>query len=475
MDRRQDLNGSGQSIRQFRRRLGLSLLLWRFLGFATFWLLCWGLVVLACRVGLGRLSYVVPVCALGGLAAVVAVAWWRVRRRLPTVAEAAAYLDNFHACGGLLVAGQEVDGSAWQQLLAERDKPVPRWQLHDRRLYWSFVAANLFLLAAWLVPERYIQTPTRHQLDLTALGEKLAAQIELVEELAVVTEEAAVEMRTDLERIQAASHGDDPVRTWEALDHVAEKLQNLAAAAAEADMQAAEKLAAAQILAAGLSELGAEPGHTAAFTAATEELAKLLAQISKDNQLLAQRLAGSDAMNAGTQELTAEQLRQLSELLSNCSSDLQARLAELAKCGLIEGGLAEACSRLSAEDLAAMLAECKENGASGLEALLTGLQGMPGRGGVSRGRADAAMTWSAGTSEEDAAFTPEVLPLTALGGLENSVLTGLTATAPEIAAPSTAGGAISGLAAAVSDGGTTVKQTVLPRHRQAVRNYFTRE
>src|SRR5262249_6444210 len=58
------------------------------------------------------------------------------------------------------------------------------------------------------------------------------------------------------------------------------------------------------------------------------------------------------------------------------------------------------------------------------------LQWCQGKGGVDRGRGDAAMTWTDGSSEKDARFKEKVLPPSSVAGLNDSQLVGMSASAP---------------------------------------------
>ena len=95
----------------------------------------------------------------------------------------------------------------------------------------------------------------------------------------------------------------------------------------------------------------------------------------------------------------------------------------------------------------------------------------PGRGGVSRGRGDAALTWTDPATQENTAFKTERLAPGGLPDLEQSQLQGVSFSAPETAdaAAPVASGALA------SDGvatGVAAPAAVLPRHREAVKQYF---
>ena len=83
------------------------------------------------------------------------------------------------------------------------------------------------------------------------------------------------------------------------------------------------------------------------------------------------------------------------------------------------------------------------------------------------------MTWSEGTSADGAKFEAEVLPLSNIASLEDSEVIGLSTAAPTVetsgAAPQSGG-----LNGAAAGGGSAFNQTVLPRHKGAVKRYFER-
>lgn len=82
------------------------------------------------------------------------------------------------------------------------------------------------------------------------------------------------------------------------------------------------------------------------------------------------------------------------------------------------------------------------------------------------------MTWTDGTNEKDAKFKEKVLPPSAVAGLDDSQLVGLSASAPTA---DTSGVAAHGaLNNAATGGGSAYTQTILPRHKGAVKRYFER-
>lgn len=98
----------------------------------------------------------------------------------------------------------------------------------------------------------------------------------------------------------------------------------------------------------------------------------------------------------------------------------------------------------------------------------------PGRGGISRGRGDAPMTWKDESDQTGAKFQAKTLPPATLEAIRNSQLVGVSTGSPELTEGdgSSTGGALSN---AATGGGSAQRQQVLPQHRGAVQRYFDRD
>jgi len=147
------------------------------------------------------------------------------------------------------------------------------------------------------------------------------------------------------------------------------------------------------------------------------------------------------------------------------------KVETLSKSGIINTNALKGAARASRRDNSGLARFLKEN-AEKMSVDEATLQWCAGKGGVDRGRGDAAMTWTDGSSEKDARFKEKVLPPSSVAGLNDSQLVGLSASAPTA---DTSGVAAHGaLNSAASGGGSAYTQTILPRHRGAVRRYFDR-
>ncbi|MBI1373203.1 MAG: hypothetical protein GC159_10770 [Phycisphaera sp.] len=178
--------------------------------------------------------------------------------------------------------------------------------------------------------------------------------------------------------------------------------------------------------------------------------------------------------------LTDEQLKQMEQLAGackDCKEGLAARLAKLSKMKLIDPkklGDAQKAGEANGEGLSKFLAE--NAGSMSMQGMMRSWQesGRPGKGGITRGRGDAPLTWKDPTNEQGAGFKEEVLPASAFNQAKDSQLIGVSSSAPKVAEDK-GPDAASALNGASAGGGSANKQAVLPRHRQAVERYFKRE
>jgi len=455
-----------QAATTLRRALGMVRLTRRFTMLATLYLFVYGVVVLLFR-ALTRCPRNLLAFGFLALFPVAAVALALERRKFPARTAVKALLDSMHRCGGLLVAGDERDAGAWDARLPEFRVPTVHW--HARRHVLALTASAIFVVFAFSIPRRYTRPQSSYTLEVDHLVEELTEQVDLLEEEAVLEDTRARALRDELDRLAEEARGDDPARTLEALDHIQAVMNERASEAAEAALAQVEEMTKAQALADASATLAATGRDPALMAAAMKALAGLL----KDQEL-ERMLAGAlpegllGAAQAGA--LTPEQLKALSELLKQCKGECRGCLGRLCKARLIDAKFLKLCKnagRYDPDALAAFLAD----GQAGKE-LAVLLRACCGKGGVDRGRGDAPMTWTEGSSEQGAAFKEQVLPPGPVSGLNNTKLVGISAAVPKVSAGATP--VRSGVLATGEGPGAAHTRTVLPRHRAAVRRYFER-
>jgi hypothetical protein len=98
--------------------------------------------------------------------------------------------------------------------------------------------------------------------------------------------------------------------------------------------------------------------------------------------------------------------------------------------------------------------------------------GVPGSGGVSRGRGDAELTFGAETPGRFADFEATLLPRAERRDLESSELEGIGAASPK---PDAVGESAGIVEVEGSLGRSSFRRRLAPRHRDAVSRFFTSE
>ncbi len=461
-----------QSVARFIRR-ARGALFWRYaVRLAAGWCLAWGLVVLLAR-SLAGVPATRLLWGLAGLLPCAAAAVVLAIRRCPSRASVKALLDRGSRCGGLLMAQGEVPLGRWADRVPPVRVPAVRWR--GRRSLALAAAAGAFLTAGFVVPQRYVSPPTARGLNVEGEVEDLRHRIEALEEEEVIDREAAADLVRKLDQTTAEASGERPAKTWEALDHLQDTLAGAAQAAARETQAQGERLAKAESLADALENEAADL-DPAILTVAMKHLREMVEESAREDGLLSEDQA--EALQEACQGtcLSAEDLRRLSECLGGCRGDLAARLGRLAEAGLLdlEGIDIEALLRAcKGEGLAAFLEEADDQGLPVGEALMVWLEGLPGRGGINRGRGDAPMVWSDPDTREGVDFTEEVLPPATAADLKESRRVGVSVAAPTVGeGGEAASGALKG---AAGGGGSAHTRPVLPRHRRAANRYFERE
>ncbi|MEM1164777.1 MAG: hypothetical protein AAGI30_00635 [Planctomycetota bacterium] len=462
------------SIRSIARRLtirdaAIRGVLWGGVG-----LLAGATAVLAARLGLGlgghEVLWLLPVGGAGGAIIGVVVAW-RARVRPETLVP---LLDDASSAGGLLMSSGSRGASAWRGgSIAALMLPRIRWA------WWRPVATLATASAVSLVAA--IANPALHEqdrsIDLSAHIEAMHADIEALEQAEVVDSEEAETLESELEGIDSRADATNPSAAWEALDELSRQMEaraTMAAAEFAETSEAAEALAEASMEAAEAAEQLTPESATS--------LAEALAQAGADAKPLAEDAGVQEAVeslaqaaDAGDPQAVAEALEQLSQAASRCSGGASDRLATLTRAGLGNSpgqrGSNSARDKALAE-LKAMLDDAKQGKPIDAKKLAM-CAGQCMNPGVSRGPGAAKLAWrDEPTSWEDAAFRPEAIE-SQDPDLDGSALLGTSLVDPGEQQP----GAVSagdGLVADTSASSTAAVAQVLPKHRDAVRRYFTR-
>ncbi len=456
------MNADNKTIGKFRIKIAALLILRRTLTVTTVWGLVWGTVTVVLRAANG-MSPLILFSGGVGLILAIACAVLLALRQIPTRTALRASLDKYSGAGGLMMAAETVELGNWQKQMPWIRSPRLRWR---GGVAWGrFAGAVLFVCVSFLIPQRFVEISKAQPLDIREEVKQLADGIDVLKEEEIIDLAEAEKLEQKLDQLHAEASGEDPVKTWEALDHLSNTLTQESADAAQEALSETERLTEAETLSEGLINEGSEmDAELLAESMAT--LSGLVQEAAQENALLAAQLPD---VKSNADSLTLEQLKSISAALRLSKTDINDRLAELYALNLIDLETLKAAERLGQCDSAGLAAFLAENADS--KSVIQSIGGWCR--GVGRGPGNAPMTWTDGAPEEGAKFKAEALPLSDIASLEDSEIVGLSVGAPSVETsnlPPQSGA----LSEATAGGGSSVSQTVLPRHKGAVKRYFER-
>lgn len=458
------MKSHAEALKAFHGRLTALLILRRAVFWATGWFFFWGVVVLAARYSRLATPDQLLYGLLGAIPLAVIAGVCEYRRRVKFSQIRAAY-DGFNHCGGVVMAEEEQDMSAWKSVLPKPAMPALRWR--GGKAVGLFAASTLFVVVTLILPERLTHAGQR-PLEIGKLVEELEAEVEVLKEERILEPERADELQKQLDRIRKNALAMDPNKTWEALDHIKEANTDVAKQAAEEAVKKTANLTEAETLASALQsalELGL--GKDTA-TAAAKDLASMLTAAKLEEGLLDASI--SPELLVQFEALNREDLERLLSAIQFNKADLSRTLTNLANLKLIDPKMLGQCQNVGTcpnpDALAAFL--CNSTNACDF----AGLAMSYCRGGLTRGRGDAPMTWKDETAEQGVKFKEEALPPSVV--LSDAQLVGVTRAAPQLSNEEVAAGH-GALASASAGGGAAHSRVVLPRHKQTVQRFFKRD
>ena len=457
--------GVERAMADFRRRLAWLTLAAHGVRHLTFCCLIWGCVVIILRAALG-LPAAAAWWGLLALPASALLAWWSSRDGGPDDAAVRAFFDHRLRCGGLWMASG-VALEAWRQALPQPaldHLPRPHWRAAPS--LWRLFGALSFVLACGLLPGVSEGVDDPRRLEIDGPLDTLSEQVKVLEEDHWLDEPTASHLHEGLEALRREASGEDPAAAFETLDQLQEMARWSAAEAAQVSLEAAARLATAEAVVNSVAQQGAmsEDGAQALV-----EMADLLDGASEGSPWLEPELAA-----ALQQAAAAASTGDMSDALGAGREALQKRLERLQAAGLLDAaslqGLSQAMRQAGDQALEETL---RRHPAEASRRVLEGMgRAGFGRGGIERGPGHAPLT-----VRDGAEFTPQleaaVLPAGSLGDLTRSqvVAEGWAAPSddPSATAPSTA----VGLRSSAAEGGGAWTHTLLPKHRQAVQDFFS--
>jgi hypothetical protein len=442
------MNELPESVRPALRRLSRRLALGLFLDAWPLWaagsLALAGVVAIVSRLFLPAASSTLPWLLLTPLVAALPagvmcyVRWYRP-------AEIVALADALGGGHGLLLTLFETGDRAWAEsprLAQALQFPLP--QLRPwRRLAVLPPAAALLAGALWL-PQRVPSGDTNAVLAEGIAADLSATLLEL-EQQALITPAEEKRLEEEVERIRRAAEQRVDSSSWEASDAFRERV-----IAGLSEKQKGLKWAEASL---GRYQAAARAGAGGESSAAAQaaELTAALEALSRSGLLEGAPADLQSLLRAGKLPKDAGSLNRLAESLSGYLAETNGRFNGLARLGKEFGRF----------DPAEFPLEAGESASEG--------DGTPGAGGITRGRADAPLTWGKESLPLDR-FKAVPLPAGAPRSPDDwaplVVLPGVPRPSPSLSAPAAA------RQYAAAAGQNAWRRTLTPRHQSAVKKYF---
>jgi hypothetical protein len=462
---------AAQAVHELQRRIGHSLIWHHMLNWGAVWGFLWGTAILFLR----ATTHISPLLFLWGaviLPPVMLAAAWYALRRVPPESQVSALLDWQNQCGGLLMAGQEGELGNWQERLPELC--IPEIRRRDNRGAILLLASAVFVAAGFLVPQRFVGTAL-HQLDIGEEVKTLEEKMETLAEEKILASPKAEAFKKRLQQLAQEAKGEEPAKTWEALDHLENTMKKAAEEAAQKTLQNTEKLNQAEALAQALMESGANMDEKL-LQEAMAELGEMVKQAIKENEAASKYLGEQTMQNDQNGKLNKEQMKALVAAMQQGKRDNQKKLEKLCRNGMCNNknlDLNKQLGKCDGSSLSEFLQQNTQNMTmKQMQAMELSKDGKKfGRGGVDRGGDPVPMVFGEGSKEDGAKFKEEALPPASLEALKDSERTGISTSAPDVEKTETQSGALNNSQTA---GGSAVTQTILPRHRQAIKQYFAR-
>jgi hypothetical protein len=354
-----------------------------------------------------------------------------------------------------------------------RDMKTPHYRWRSKKTFGFLATAMLFVCFALLLPDKTVNALTGpRKLDVTNQVRDINSKLEKLQEEKILEADKVEELKKELKQIQQNAEAEGPIKTWEAIDHLNDKLEKEAQNAAEELLKEQEKYETAEAMAEALKEQLASEENTQGPTAEemqdlANEMSNLLGDIAGDDEFLNDLKQQIDEQ--GLDSLTQEQLEQLAEKMSGKCKDCQGRMNNLKSGRMVDPNRLKDfsnCKPCDGQSLKDFLdSQCK--GACECD----GECEMPGRGGITRGPGSAKINFDHNTQESDAEMKERALEPDYVD-MEASIKMGVTRNAPT----SNRAGSATEEGGAVTDttgvAGSSGRDAVLPKHRGAVKRFF---
>ena len=137
-----------------------------------------------------------------------------------------ACVDAYNKAGGLLISEYETGDLSWSFFRKTR-YAVPEINIQEdyKRLLGILLIALLFVGGSFYVPLLNLNKYSNRRINISKKVSEIKEQIELLQQEDIISSEERVKLETALDEIEKKSNNESPGITFEALDQMSEKLR----------------------------------------------------------------------------------------------------------------------------------------------------------------------------------------------------------------------------------------------------------
>ncbi|MDR0390445.1 MAG: hypothetical protein LBH59_00945 [Planctomycetaceae bacterium] len=208
-------------------------------------------------------------------------------RRIPSNQKLISMIDKENNAGGLVMSSFETDIGNWSEQINQLKIPVVRWM--PNRVIGLFLAAILFATASFLLPVSAISDQLPRKLNINDQVNKLTDQLDTLKEENILDQVEVETLQRDLKMLQKEADGLGPLKTFDALDTLATRMNHEAAKATEDAERNVKSLAEAESLVRKVDELNKQLDAQTS-KALMEGLAESMENMFAENAQLANAL-----------------------------------------------------------------------------------------------------------------------------------------------------------------------------------------
>jgi hypothetical protein len=273
-------------LTSFRRKL-VARLFWKNTTILTaVFLFLWGISLLVFRVGgFGDANLFFLI-----LPAVVLLPFFALffaLRRTPSDAKLISLIDKESKAGGLVMSSFEADIGKWSEQIKELSIPNVNWI--PNRTIGLFLAAILFAATSFLLPVSVISDQLPRRLNINDQVSKLTTQIDTLGKEKLLDNVEVQSLKRDLKMLQKEADGLGPIKTFDALDTIAGRMNHEAAKTVQDAERNVKSLAEAESLVRKVKD-ASEQLDAQTSKALMEGLAESMENMLAENNQLAEAL-----------------------------------------------------------------------------------------------------------------------------------------------------------------------------------------